>query len=258
MAIGVFVLAGCSGDEPASEPETDAAAAEVTDDADESTDAADADADEDRPGAEDEQADADEPDDESPPPTAVSEPVGVVYEAVGSLNESFGLIQTPEVSVFSNDEVTAYVDAETVTVCPTGEGCVRTRREGIEAMGMLGGQLVTDMTAFASSVPFSSSSNETIAGRDARCIVPDDVEELQEYCYDLVSGIALRWEVIDEQVPTSITAIEVFEPTAEDLSPAGPVEDLTDVQLPEGMDLGDLDLGDLDLENLDIGGQPGA
>lgn len=62
-----------------------------------------------------------------------------------------------------------------------------------------------------------------ITGRDARCIVTDDEELLQEYCYDVVSGIALRWQVIDEGV-TSVTAIEVFEPTSQDLAPAGPVE----------------------------------
>jgi hypothetical protein len=116
---------------------------------------------------------------------------------------------TPDVSVFSNAEVTAYVDAETITVCPTNDGCIRSRREGIEIMGLLGGQLVTDMTAFADAVPVASSSTETIAGRDARCVVPEDDELLQEYCYDLASGIALRWRVIDEGVPTAVTAIEV-------------------------------------------------
>lgn len=203
------------------------------------------------------------------PPAAVTAPIGVVYEASGSLNETFGLIQTPDVSVFSTDEVTAYVDAETITVCPVGEQCSRMRRDAIEPMGLLGGQIVVDTMSFASSVPFTSSSTETIAGRDARCVVPEDVEQMQEYCYDLASGIALRWQVIDEDVPTSVTAIEVFEPTAADLAPAGPVEDLPHGAVP-GMgfdpgdidmgdfDMGDFDMGDIDLEDLGLGDLPGS
>lgn len=246
LVVGAFVIAGCGAGEPATEPvEPEAAeAAEVADDEGEPV----ADPVE-GPGADD--ADAADDGGQASPPSSVTAPVGVVYEATGSLNETFGLIQTPEVSVFSNDEVTAYVDDETITVCPEDAGCTRGRREGLELAGLLGGQLVTDVTAFAATMPVASSSSETIAGRDARCVEPEDAEVLQEYCYDLASGIALRWRVIDEGVLTTVVAIEVFEPTPDDLAPDGPVEDRED-PAPGATDAGGLDLEDVDLGDLDL------
>ena len=224
LAAATLLITACGADEPdgapaaiAAEPDADDASVEDSDvDGDPETDG-DADADDDVEVADDEPL---------LPPGAVTGAIGVTYRGSGSFDETFTLIQGLDVSVFRTDDATMYVAADTITVCSEGEPCVRAGRELFESMGMLGGQIVEDVTSFAAEVPWTSATTEQIAGRDARCLVTSDVADLDEYCYDLASGIALRWKVLDEGVPTLVEAIEVFEPTEDDLVPSGPVEEL--------------------------------
>jgi hypothetical protein len=243
----LVVLVGCGGDEPADEEVAAARGSVATADAED-------DGDGDEPPAADE-AGTEEPDapgvdgaDEDVdlrPPGEVTGAIGVVYEATGAFDETFRLVRGGDgVSSFSGSFGTMYVDGEELTVCPTGESCLRAPRPLLGSMGLLGADVIEDATMWAAEVPWTAATAATIAGRDARCLATTEVEDLEEYCYDVASGLALRWRVVDEGVPTLVEAVEVFDPTDADLRPAGPVQDLGDLG-----DLGDLDLGELlDLE----------
>ena len=221
-----LLVAACGADEPDQAPA--AIAAEADADAEDGS-VADPDGEEDPDTDGDADADDDvEVADDEPllPPGAVTGAIGVTYRGSGSFDETFTLIQGLDVSVFRSDDATMYVTDDSITVCSEGEPCVRAGRELFESMGMLGGQIVEDVTSFAAEIPWTSATPEQIAGRDARCLVTSDVADLDEYCYDLVSGIALRWKVLDEGVPTLVEAIDVFEPTDADVTPSGPIEEL--------------------------------
>lgn len=163
------------------------------------------------------------PPDDLTTPGQVTPPIGVVYELTGSVNDRIMLVQAEGRSAFRTQEISYAIAGQEVTLCSVEGGCNTVDRDMLASLGLLGAEVVDDVTMWAASVTWTSATEETIAGRAARCMDSDEDVGLEEYCYDLISGIALRWQVVDEGIATRVVAVEVFEPSEADLAPTGPV-----------------------------------
>jgi len=171
-------------------------------------------------------------------PASVSAPIGVEYRATGDLVEEFTIARSGDVMAFTSAWGRIVMDGASVVVC-AAEGCTRLPDEFTGADGP-DTALADEAAAAAAATAWASGSDVTIAGRPARCLSdPGAAEadlELTEYCFDVATGMPLRWTLVTTDAGGSVEAVRVFEPTADDLAPTGPV---TEMDLPPGFQMPD-------------------
>jgi hypothetical protein len=148
-------------------------------------------------------------------------------------------------SMYTSGDTTTYKQAGQPAVNCTGSGssasCKQVPKIGgaDPTVGYTGvfNAAATAVTNASGDSPFTDVSDETIAGRDAKCVTVSIVGTKTTICADKETGIFLKYEGSAAGKTVTFEATDVSEPSDSDFTPPVTPETTPDITLPNGVTL---------------------